>query len=603
MTMKRTGGEIIIHYLTQEKVPYILGIPGHGILGLFDAIKTAHEGGAIRYIQVKQEQAAAHIADAYYRVTGRPLAVFTSIGPGAMNTCIGLATAYVDSSAYIQLSGDTHVHMKGVGVLQEVERYQDSYFIRAMEPITKRAWRVEAVSQLPRVMRRAFQQMLTGRPGPVLLALPMDVQAASVDMELPPSESARTAAKPAGEPAAIAEAVRLMAQAKRPVILAGGAVLRSRAFDQLVALAELWGAAVVTTMAGKSAFPETHPLSGLHTGSKGTPVGLALTRTADVVLALGTRFADETTCSYKDGAAFSFPKTKLIHVDIDPSEIGKNYPCDVGILGDVALVMEQLTKAYAAANPQPPQERDAYHREMLALRAQWAATLARQRAQAMEKITITQLIGQLETCLPEDAIIATSSGNTQAQLFQEFVVKQPGTHLTTGGYSTMGWALPAAIGAKLARPQTPVLALLGDGDFMMAMQELTTLAQYDIPVVVLLVNNSGWLAIKDLQTDVLGEARTFGNDWEQGGHGYTPDFVQVAQAFGIHARRISQPDEVAGALREAFALAKPALIEVDAWRDYPLSGGEAYGWWDVPIPAHMAEKRAQYEQAKQGEQV
>jgi acetolactate synthase-1/2/3 large subunit len=289
-------------------------------------------------------------------------------------------------------------------------------------------------------------------------------------------------------------------------------------------------------------------------------------------------------------------------VDIDPGEIGKNYPCDVGILGDVALVMEQLTRAYAAADPLP-QGREAYRQEIAALRAQWADALARQRAQATEKITISQLIGQLETCLPQEAIIATSSGNTQAQLFQEFVVKQPGTHLTTGGYSTMGWALPAAIGAKLARPQTPVVALLGDGDFMMAMQELSTLAQYDIPVVVLLVNNSGWLAIKDLQADVLGTARTFGNDWEHAGQPYTPDFVQVAQAFGIHAKRISQPEQVAGALREALALGRPALIEVDACRDYPLSGGEAFGWWDVPIPANMAEKRAQYEQAKQGEQV
>lgn len=601
--MKRTGGEIIIQYLMEEKVPYILGIPGHGILGLFDAIKTADESGALKYIQVKQEQAAAHMADGYYRVSGKPLAVFTSIGPGAMNTCIGLATAYVDSSAFLQFSGDTHVHMKGVGVLQELERYQDSYFIRAMEPLTKRAWRIENVSQLPRVMRRAFQQMLTGRPGPVVLALPMDVQADSLDMELPPSGCARTGAKPAGEPEAIRDAVQLMGQAQRPVILAGGAMLRSRAFDRLVKLAELWGAAVVTTMAGKSAFPEDHPLCGLHTGSKGTPVGLELTRKADVILALGTRFADETTCSYKDGVGFSFPKTKLIHVDIDPSEIGKNYPCDVGILGDVAVVLEQLTGGYNSAYPKADGQREAYHKEILALRERWSQALTKQRAQVMEKITISQLIGELQQCLPEDTIVTTSSGNTQAQLFQEYVFKKPGTHLTTGGYSTMGWTLPAAMGAKLASPQSPVVALLGDGDFMMAMQELSTMAQYDIPVVVLLVNNSGWMAIKDLQTDVLGPSRTFGNDWERGGQSYTPDFIQVARAFGIHARRISQPGQVAAALEEALSLKQPALIEVDAYREYPQSGGEAFGWWDVPIPGHMEEKRRQYEEAKKGERV
>jgi acetolactate synthase-1/2/3 large subunit len=199
--------------------------------------------------------------------------------------------------------------------------------------------------------------------------------------------------------------------------------------------------------------------------------------------------------------------------------------------------------------------------------------------------------------------LVTSSGNTQAQLFQEYVFKMPGTHLTTGGYSAMGWALPAAMGAKLARATSPVVALMGDGDFMMAMQELSTMAQYEIPVVVLLVNNCGWMAIKDLQTDVLGRSRTFGNDWERRGQSYTPDFVQVAQAFGMHARRISQPDQVAAALEEAIGLKQPALIEVDAYREYPQSGGEAFGWWDVPIPDHMHEKREQYEKAKKDEQV
>lgn len=601
--MIRSGGQIIVEYLKNEKVPYILGIPGHGILGLFDAIREADESKQIKYIQVKHEQTAAHIADGYYRVSGKPLAVFTSIGPGALNTAIGLATAYVDSTAFIQFSGDTHVHMKGVGVLQEIERYQDSNFIRAVEPIAKRVWRAEAPEQLPRMMRRAFNQMLTGRPGPVVLSLPMDVQARHIDAELEPAGQFRTAAKPAADPSFVEKAARVMKEAKRPLILAGGAMLRSGAYDKLVRLAETWGAAVLTTMAGKSAFPETHPLYGFHTGSKGTPPGLELSRKADVILSLGARFADETTCSYRKGAAFNFPESRLIQVDIDPAEIGKNYPCEVGIIGDVALVIDQLLDAYTPLAENFDYRNSPYTKEIAALKESWFNKIKAEREKRFEKITISQLIGELSTCLPKETIIATSSGNTQAQLFQEYAFAVPGTHLTTGGFSTMGWAFPAALGAKLAKPDTPVVALLGDGDFMMVMQELSTMAQYQIPVVVILANNSGWMAIKDLQNGMLGNKHVFGNDWIQNNAAYTPDFVKIAEGFGIATQKISRPEEVEAAVSAAIASGKPALIEVDVYREFPESGGDAFGWWDVPIPYYLPKEKNSYETGKQEEQV
>ena len=601
--MIRSGGQIIVDYLKKEQVPYILGIPGHGILGLFDAVREAEKAGQIKYIQVKHEQAAAHIADGYYRVSGKPLAVFTSIGPGAMNTAIGLATAYVDSTAFIQFSGDTHVHMKGVGVLQEIERYQDSNFARVMEPIAKRVWRVEAPEQLPRLMRRAFNQMLSGRPGPVVMALPMDVQTRHVDVESGESNHFRTDAKPAGENTYIEQAARLMKEAKRPVILAGGGMLRCRAYSTLVQLAEAWGAAVITTMAGKSAFPETHPLYAFHTGSKGTAPGIELGRKADVILSLGARFADETTCSYRKGIAFNFPETKLIQVDIDPTEIGKNYPCDVGIIGDVGLVIAQLLAAYKPLAGNFDYKTTSYTKEIAELKQNWFAKINREREKKFDKITITQLIGELSKCLPKETIVTTSSGNTQAQLFQEHAFEVPGTHLTSGGFSTMGWAFPAAMGAKLASPGTPVVALLGDGDFLMVLQELSTLAQYQIPVVIILANNSGWMAIKDLQNGMLGKDFVFGNDWIKNEEVYTPDFVKIAEGFGIAAHKISQSEEVKPAVSAAIASGKPALIEVDVYREFPESGGEAFGWWDVPIPYYLPEAKEKYEAGKKEEQV
>lgn len=601
--MKITGGEIILKYLEKEEVPYIVGIPGHGCLGLFDAIKKSVDNDKIKYLQVKHEQAAVHIADGYFRVSGKPLAVFTSIGPGALNTAIGMGTAYVDSSAVLLLTGDTHVHMKGVGVLQEIERFQDSNFIRALEPLSKRSWRVESVSQLPRIMKRAFNLMLNGRSGPVTVSLPMDVQSQDLDVEISDWQRAEFG-KAAGDRDSVMGAVDLMSQAKRPVILAGGGALRSKCAKELQELAELWGAAVVTTLAGKSAFPEDHALYGWHTGSKGTPVGIQLCREADVILALGTRFADETTCSYKDGESFTFPTAKLIHVDIDPSELGKNYKCDVGIPGDLVIVLNQLTETYQEkVSARKNYSDSSYARHIAKLKEEWKEYLAQVRSIKLDKVTISQLIGELNKCLPRNAIIASSSGNTQAQLFQEYCFSEPYTNLTTGGFSTMGWAMPAAIGAKLAKPDAPVIALMGDGDFLMIMQELSTIAQYQIPVVVILANNCGWMAIKDLQTDMLGEDRTFGNDWERDGKMYTPDFHSIAEAFGIYSQKISRAEQVADAVQKALRSNGPAFIEVEVYREQPHSGGKSFGWWDVPIPAYLEERRARYESEIKGERV
>lgn len=594
--MKVTGGQYIIKYLEKEKVPYVLGIPGHGVLGLFDALRESDESGRIQYMQVKHEQSAVHIADGYYRVAGRPLATITSIGPGSLNTVIGLATAYVDSSAVVSLCGDVHTHMKGTGVLQEIERYQDGNFIKTMEPVTKRSWRVENKAQLPRIMDGAFRNMCSGRPGPVSIAVPMDVQSDGFDAALPEEPFHLPETHLPADAETVAKAVEIMKGAKRPVILAGGGALKAKAAKELKDLAEKWQAAVVTTLAGKSAFPENHPLYCFHTGSKGTPVGIEICRNADVILAVGVRFADETTCSYRYGSAFSFPDTKLIHVDLCAEEIGKNYAPDLGVVADLKTALGQFGEAYPRC-----EEREAYLTQIASLKEKWLAKLAGKRLAKTEKCTISQLIGEMNRVLPEETIIATSSGNTQAQLFQEYCFKKPYTNLTTGGFSTMGWAFPAALGAKLARPDTPVVALVGDGDFMMTMQEMATMAQYQIPVIVIVANNSGWFAIKDLQHEAYGAEYTFGNDWMKDGALYSPDFSAAAAAFGVKTSKVSKPEEIAPALEAAVAAGCPYLLEVEVCRDYPYTGGEAFGWWDMPVPTYISEKRAAFEQGRREE--
>lgn len=588
--MKLTGGEIIVEYLVKEGIPYVIGIPGHGVLGLFDAIRRAENAGKIKYIQVKHEQAATAIADGYFRMTGRPLACFASIGPGTLNTSIGLGTAYVDSTAFLQLCGDTHTNMKGVGVLQEIERYTDSNIIRSLEPLAKRSWRAETVGQLPRIMHRAFNLMIGGRNGPCVVALPMDVQAAAIDVVMP--NKVEAVVLPSAKKESLNLAIDLMKTAKRPVILAGGGALRAKCAEHIMKLAEKWGAAVVTTLAGKGAVSETHSQYCFHTGSKGTPIGLKICREADVIVAIGTRFADETTCSYRKGVSFNFPDTKLIHIDIDPNEISKNYIADVGIVADLTdtiIRLNELFDGYAVNNM--------YIDEIKKLRQDWSNELEKNRLIPTETPTISQLIGLLNKILPADTIIATSSGNTQAQLFQEYCYTKPYCNLTTGGFSAMGWAIPAAIGAKLAMPDQPVVALVGDGDFMMVMQELATIAQYNIPVIIILVDNSGWMAIKDLQMDVLGCDHAFGNDFIKDGKPYSPNFYEIAKNFGIDSYKPHNAKEFQKDVLSAVAANKSAMITIDVSREYPFTGGKAFGWWDVPIPTYMEEKRAIYENA------
>ena len=354
-------------------------------------------------------------------------------------------------------------------------------------------------------------------------------------------------------------------------------------------------------MMGKGCFPENHSLYGWHAGSKGTTVGNSLCSRADVLLAVGCRFADETTSSYRRGSSFSLPPTKLIHVDIDVGEIGKNYPVEVGIVGDAKSVLADLLDGVIQSAPKRGRKKSEYLKEIKAQQRKWLLAVGKQQNAKRTPPTISRALKELREELPEEAIVACSSGNVQAQILQEFPFTQPKTLLTTGGFSTMGWALPAAMGAKLAKPDVPVVAAIGDGDFMMTMQELATAVQYDIPVVVFLVNNSGWLAIKDLQMAAYGEDHGYACDFEKDGKPYSPDFKKVAEAFGCHAERAAKAEQIRPALKRALKSGKPALVEVTVNRKYPHSGSPAVGWWDVPIPTYLKDRRKEYEKARKEE--
>jgi acetolactate synthase-1/2/3 large subunit len=591
--VRLTGGEIVAEALARVGVPYVAGIPGHGCLGLVDAFRL--RGARLPLIQVRHEQSAAHLADAYYRVTGTPLAVFTSIGPGAVNTAVGAATAFVDGSAMLLLTSDVHTYMAGRGVLQEIDRIGWGDFPRMLEPVVKQWWNVSRVDQLPRILTQAFRTMLDGRPGPVLIDLPMDVQSDAADVQQLPDAGTLAIVRPAPDPDATSRATRLLLTARRPVILAGGGVLAARAETELVALAEFVGAPIVSTMMAKGAVGEEHPLFGSFVGANGTRIGNALASDADLILAVGVRFADKATSSYRAGASLNIPPAKLIHVDVHSTEIGRNYPVEVGIVADARSALRALLEAVRAEGKPADWRHSSLPQRLTGLRREWDAALGALGDNA-DPPTISHVLRALRAALPDDAIVVTSSGHTQAQVFLEFPVRQPRTYLTAGGFSTMGWSLPAALGAQLAQPGRVVCAVVGDGDFLQTIQELATAVQYDLPILVVVCNNQGWQSITDLQISAFGRDSDYATRFlSKTGEPVSPRLAEVAQAFGAMGVRVDRVEQLPAALRRVVSSRRPAVLEVMVERAYPRSAGVSDGCWDVPVPEYFASLRQAYE--------
>jgi len=596
-----TGGQIIADYLISEGMPYLFGVSGHGNTALIDAFVDRRD--KISVIQAIHEQGAAHMADAFYRVARRICGVFTSIGPGAANTAMGVANAYIDSIPLLLLTGSVHTYMRGRGVLQELERTHWANFPRMMEPVVKRWWQPSRVDQLPNVLHLAFNVMLEGRQGPAYIDVPMDVQAEEAEISsLPDPVTRRPKGRIHADPQIVDRAARLLREAKRPLVLAGGGVVASEAEPELLALAEFLGAPVTVTWMGKGAIPEDHPLYAWPCGDLGSISGNTLAREADVILALGCRFTDRTASSFRRDVTFNIPPTKLIHIDLDPYEIGKNYPVELGLVGDAKATLGDLLTSLRAQSKPIDYRNSAYFARIQQLKSAWQEALRPTRESNNSPMTISRALVETRAVLARDAIVVTGAGNPQSQVFTEFPVFGSDQHITAGGFSAMGFELPAAIGAKLAAPNRQVIALVGDGSFLQTAQELAMAAQYDIPAVFLVFNNFGWECIKNLQTLQFGPDREIVTSFrKRDGTPFSANLAQVAQGLGCHAERIEHPAEVGPALRRAISSGRPAVVEALCSRELPFSGLTATGWWDVTVPAYHREKRAAYEKLRSGE--
>jgi acetolactate synthase I/II/III large subunit len=526
--MLLTGAQIIIECLKEQGVDVVFGYPGGQILTFYDALYT---DGTIRHILTAHEQGACHAADGYSRSTGRTGVVIATSGPGATNLVTGLATAYMDSTPLIAITGNVPTALLGRDSFQEVD------IVGITMPITKHNYQLRSVEKVAQVVREAFAVAKAGRPGPVLIDVPKDVQQAKCDYT--PMQKSQVEAPVMPRQERLEEALRLIACCKRPFIYAGGGVVKARATKQLVELAGRISAPVACSLMGLGAIPGSHPLFtgmiGMH-GTKASNMGVT---NSDLLIVLGARFSDRVI-----GRAEGFaPGAQILHVDIDPAEVNKNIRAHHGIIGDIAAVLDALLKRVEKSEKP----------EWLAQVAQWKAEAP--LSYAPDGLHPQYVIEQLSALADDRALVCTDVGQHQMWTGQFYRFRTSGTFITSGGLGTMGFGLGAAIGAKVANPDRPVMLVTGDGSFRMNLNEMTTVARYNLPIVILLMNNHVLGMVRQWQTLFFDKRYSQTNLTED------IDFGKIASGFGIPSWRVTGREEVERALTWALGCGGPALLE------------------------------------------
>jgi acetolactate synthase-1/2/3 large subunit len=526
----QTGAELLVRRLRDHGVRFVFGYPGGQLTPVYDAL---YQERSIRHILARDEQAAAFMADGYARATRRPGVCLAVCGPGVFNAATPLATAFTDSVPVLLISGQ--VPTNGLGLRSGY--YHENDQLSACATFTKWRTRVTAVEQIVPQLDQAFIALTDGRPGPVLLEVPLDISRAASTLPLPPGPAPPPPPPRAASPSEVRTLAELLGRWRKPLFLAGGGVLAAGAESLLVQLAERVGAPVLTTLNGKSAVAADHPLAAGLTWREATSdvsnmesMFSPLFAQADGLLAIGCRFTQAATGSW----ALRLPAA-LAQIDIDASEVGRHYAVTMGIHADAREALSALLAALPAT-----------------ARSRWAPPPAPRTPWRLPGI---DLVGALRRVLPRDGIVAADITRLAYILLAEFPVHQPRTFLHPAGFVAMGYGLPAALGAKAAFPERTVVAVAGDGCFLMSGMELATAVQEKLPVVVVLVNDNSLTLIKTTQQRRY-QSRFIGVDLRN------PDFGQFARAFGVRAWQVDSDAAFEAALREAVALGEPALIEV-----------------------------------------
>jgi len=531
------GCRALTRALGYQGVSVIFGLPGGAIMPVYDALLDS----GIRHILVRHEQSAAHMADGYARASGKVGVCMSTSGPGASNLVTGIANAYLDSSPMVAITGQVARPLIGRDAFQEID------IVGITTPISKYNFQVRRASDIPAVVKTAFRIASTGRPGPVLIDLPKDVQTETSEVDFNSQLLVRLRRNNSDpDPILVKRAAEALAIAERPFILAGGGVRISNAYEELRALSELLSAPVGTSLMGKGCFPEDHPLSLGMVGMHGTVEANKLVQEADVLLAVGMRFSDRTTSRPDDFCR----DAKIIHLDIDASEIEKNKEVNIFIVGDARKTLKgiyELLAGHLVRNPHSSLERIKEMKELL--RQQIASN-------GGEGLSPYQVLSEARKVLPRDAIVTTEVGQNQMWAAAYWKTYAPRTFITSGGLGTMGFGFPASLGAKVAKPEALVVDIAGDGSFLMTENCLATSVSENVPVIVIVLNNG-----------MLGMVAQWQRMFYKGRYSATrlgriPDFVKLATAYGAHGERVESLDQLSSVLRRAISSDVTTVIDV-----------------------------------------
>ncbi len=548
--MKLKGTQILLKALEEEKVDIIFGYPGGAVLDIYDQLYKSD----MKHILVRHEQGAVHAADGYARATGKVGVCLVTSGPGATNTVTGIATANMDSIPLVVFTGQVPTGLIGNDAFQECD------ITGITRPCTKHNFLVRNVEDLAPTIKEAFHIARSGRPGPVLVDLPKNVMAAEAEYD-PASIKIRNyevAYKPA--PKKMANVFEMLNSAKRPLIMTGGGVILGKASELLTQLARKYQIPVTGTLMGLGSFPGTDPLWLGMLGMHGTYYANMAVSHSDLLIAVGVRFDDRVTGTIETFAA----NAKIVHIDIDPSSINKNVTVDLPIIGDTKAALTDIIKFLDEHNYT---HEDAERQEWLGQIAEWKKNVPLTYCQNGKVIKPQFVIETLHKLTKGDAIITTEVGQNQMWTAQFFPFDHPNTFISSGGLGTMGFGLPAAIGVKCAFPDKQVVDIAGDGSIQMNIQELATAAQYKINVKIVLLNN-GYLGMVRQWQELFYEKRYSHTDMT-----YAPDFVKLAEAFGVVGLRATKPEEVEAVLRQGLSLDKPVLMDFRVSREecvYPM---------------------------------
>ena len=576
------GAQVIVDYLIREKVPNVFGLCGHGNIQFIDAL--FERSAEIKTISVHHESVAGFMADVYYRVSGRPTATFTSCGPGSANLPISLGNAFLNSVPFMAITGNVPTSQFNRGAFQELYRHYQADFPSTVRSYCKKVFQPTRGEMVPLAVRQAWKTMVTGRPGPVVLDVPFDVflEAAAEEAPRPEEWSANISSRCGADPEGVVKAVDMLLAAERPVILVGQGVRYGGAAADLRALAERLDIPVASSASGLGALDSNHPLALGLVARGGHYQANHATRQADVLLALGVRFDDRTSSSWIPGYSFTIPPTQLIHVDIDPEEIGRNYPVALGLMADVRTFLRQiLAELDRRADLQKRADsRQKWLRMIDGYRREWEALVAPGFSDDTTPVNPQRAAAEIGKALPDDAILVSDIGVHHNWLLSFCKPKRPDSLIGSMGFGPMGFGVAGVMGAKYAAPDRPCVSVCGDGAFFMHASVLGTAVEYALPVVWVVWNNYAYASIRGLQRGYLG-GRELATDFKNPvtGERYNPDFAAMARSAGVEGVRIDRAADIGDAIRAAIATNRPYLIDVDIAADINPAGA---GVWELP---------------------